>query len=171
MSDGYTTPEGHWLAKPLLLPEVRTFAELFEQSAPWPRGMNVNSPIEPRRLIADGAGARTLHAILDIGREIGVEWREQGDPRDRGNEIGPYCSFKRVTRDHRQHRGQSLAVRCTDAVMDAIAPRIVTPDDHLSFEIIEHADRGRALVIAQHGQIIGGHWLAYINPETVPFQD
>lgn len=30
--DGYTTPEGHWLARPLLLPDVRDFSDLAQWS-------------------------------------------------------------------------------------------------------------------------------------------
>lgn len=79
-----------------------------------------------------------------------------------GNEVGPYCS---VDVDKRRW---SLDVVASDAVIEAVRPRIVTPDDRLSFKVIEHPASGYALVICEHGYIIGSHWLAYIDPATIP---
>jgi hypothetical protein len=79
------------------------------------------------------------------------------------NELGPFCSARLLGGERR-----SMAVRALPAVVDVIAPRIVTDDDHLSFDIITHETNNRALVIASHGHIIGSHWLAYIDPQSLP---
>lgn len=138
--DGFTTPEGFVLARPLLLPDARTFAEVLTYEREW------------------------YHATMS--HYAGVVARPELVPRPRmigRNELGPFCTVK-TTRDGRR----SIAVTATDAVRDVIRPRIVTDDDHLSFKVIEHAESGRALVIAEHGYIIGSHWLAYIDPATIP---
>ena len=84
-------------------------------------------------------------------------------PRTIGrNEIGPFATIDGAG----SHR--AIAVRATDAVINAVAGQIVTDDDHLSFTIHIHKDRNRALVTLQHGYIIGSHWLAYIDVDTLP---
>jgi hypothetical protein len=79
-----------------------------------------------------------------------------------GNELGPFCTIEFPG------SRRSVAVRALPATVEAIRPRIVTPDDHLSFRIVGHKGTGRALVVAEHGYIIGSHWLAYIDPATIP---
>jgi hypothetical protein len=53
-----------------------------------------------------------------------------------------------------------------------VRDRIVTDDDHLSFKVIIHGERegrpARALIILSHGHIIGSHYLAYVDPATLP---
>jgi hypothetical protein len=157
--DGYTTPEGYWLPRGLLLPDARSFSDVLEYHGEWrdfPRHPDTNAALAPvaPRIIGNG-GTGHYYATGSI------------EPR-RGNEIGPYCMTRGFPWRHR-----SLVVRATDAVIEAVTPRIVTPDDCLSFEIILHANRDdgrepRALVILNHGYIIGSHWLAYIDPSTIP---
>jgi hypothetical protein len=79
------------------------------------------------------------------------------------NVIGPYTT---ISTPSRRHRG--VACRASDAVIEAVEGRIVTPDDRLSFRVIEHAGSGCALVILEHGYIIGSHYLAYIYADTIP---
>lgn len=45
MSESFTTPEGFELPKPLLLPEVRDFAELFEYLREWDHATMTGNPI------------------------------------------------------------------------------------------------------------------------------
>jgi hypothetical protein len=137
--DGYTTPEGYWLARPLLIPDARAFSDVLEYVREWDHAtMSHTSGRIPR--------PELLPAPSMIER----------------NEVGPFCSIS-LTSGRR-----SVAVVARPAVLDVVAPRIVTDDDHLSFEVIEHKGRGRALVTLQHGYIIGSHWLAYIDPATIP---
>lgn len=138
--DGYITPEGFELHRPLLLPNARTFQDLFATSHRYTFG-------EPHKFPP---------------REIKLTDPPADDYRQ-ANEVGPFCSVKA--------RGARwwMDVVANDAVIAAVTPRIVTPNDALSFEIIEHADRDRALVILQHGYISGSHWLAYIDPATIPY--
>jgi hypothetical protein len=163
--DMYTTPEGFELSRPLLLPDARSFSDVLEYLGEWKpeyshrSGRREEEPPGVRYLSTrETALGGTMGALLEMG----------GMSRDTDavNEIGPYCSV-----DLSQlggPRSRSMAVRATDAVLDAVRPRIVTDDDHLSFELIAHADRNRVLVILKHGHISGSHWLAYIDPDTIP---
>ncbi len=144
----YETREGFTLARPLLLPHARNFADVLEYVAEW----NYET-------MSHRSGGLPVNHNRPAPRYIGA------DPRER-NEVGPFCAVNMAQLGGRSHRG--IAVRATDATIDAIAPRIVTPDDHLSFSLIGHKSTGRVLVIAEHGYIIGSHWLAYIDPATVP---
>lgn len=137
------------LARPLLLPDARAFSDVLEYLGEWSHDRDYVKP-EPRY-------------IPEVTPEAD-EWERSAWRDDGRNQIGPFCWIRRV----KSIRMRSIAVRATDAVIDAVEPRIVTPDDHLSFEVIEHESTGRALVILKHGYIIGSHWLAYIDPETIP---
>ena len=83
----------------------------------------------------------------------------QTKPRE--NEIGTYC------RIGVPGSRPSIRVRPKPGVLDAVAGRIVTDDDHLSWKVVVH-DNGLALVILEHGYIIGSHWVAYIDADTIP---
>ena len=144
MRNGYTTPEGFWLARPLLMPDARSFADVLTLRGEWSHARGYVPPCEPVRLPAGGA--------------------------DR-NEIGPFGVIE--TLDGTGPRRRAVALEPTAAALDAIAARgLVTPDDHLSWAIIIHPARddrpSRALVILEHGAIIGSLWLAYVDPETIP---
>jgi hypothetical protein len=160
--DGYTTPEGHWLPKPLLMPDARGFADVLEYVAEWD-----NETMSHRSGHLPADSPRPEPRYLPETTPEASAWEKQAWRTTHGrNEIGPYCSVDLSQLGGPRHR--SIAVRATDAVMQALAPRVVTPDDHISFNLIGHGDRGRVLVIAQHSYIIGDHWLAYIDPATVP---
>lgn len=76
--------------------------------------------------------------------------------------VGPLCVMCR------SGRAQAINVQPTDAVMRAIKDGTITiRGDRMSYRVIDH-DNGWSLVLAQHGQIIGSVWLAYIRTETVP---
>jgi hypothetical protein len=146
---------------PILLPDVSDFAALFDYGCEWDHAWRRDhltnatiAPVSPRYIGADPAnpGRKLISAVFG-----------PGDPGER-NEIGPFLSYKPNALPGER---RSMAVRATDLVLAALAPRLVTTDDHLGFEIIGHAD-GRALVICSHGHIIGSHWLARIDPATLP---
>lgn len=138
---------------PILLPEIDSFSDLLEYVSEWD-----HETMSHR----DGVLPNESPRLVD----------ERYKPREIGcNNVGPFCTV-----DLSQLggiRSRSIAVRATDAVIEAVAPRIVTPgivtpDDDLSFKIIGHKHDGRALVILQHGYISGSHWLAEIDPATIP---
>lgn len=123
--------------RPILLPNARDFSEVLSYVGEWVQSK-------------PGQGCDEAN----------------GKPRKIGeNEIGPFATVDLSQVGGERHR--SIAVRATDATIEAVAPRIVTEDDHLSFQLIAHRDR-RVLVVLQHGYIIGSHWIAYIDPATIP---
>lgn len=110
------------------------------------------------------------HSFADVLEYLGDRKDEREDAAVvaelDGNRITSYCSVDLSQVGGPRYR--SINVKPTEAVLDVVRPRIVTPDDTLSFQIIAHEQSGKALVIMQHGYIIGGHWLAYIDPATIP---
>lgn len=133
---------------PVLLPDARSFADVLEYVSEWGRGTDTAPRYIPEQTPEASAWEQT-------------SWRT----RHGRNEIGPYCTVNLSQLGGPRHRG--IAVRATDATMTALVLRIVTPDDTLSFELIGHSD-GRVLVVAKHSYISGSHWLARIDPQTIP---
>lgn len=151
MTDVYVTPEGFELPRALLLPAARTFSDVLEYVRPWDFAtMNHTGGKVPRPDLRPDP-------VIIGGNEFGA-----------GNEVGPFCS---VDLSALGMSSRHLAVIARPAVIDVITPRLVTSDDHLSFKIIGHVKSGRALVILDHGYIIGSHWLAYIDPATIPYAE
>lgn len=138
----YTTPEGFELPRKILLPDVRTFEEVLTFVRPWDHAT-----------MSHTSGNVPEPALVPDPVKIGE------------NELGPFCSFRNMP-DRKAHT--SAAVMATDLTVQAIAPRIVTDDDRLSFQVIYHQANDRCLVLAEHNYIIGSHWLAYIDPASVP---
>jgi len=137
----FSTPEGFTLHRPLLLPDARAFSDVLEYLGEWDQFKDYESP---------SRFAGTPPAPRPLGRNL----------------IGPFCTIDLGQLDGPPHR--SIAVRATDATIDAVRGRIVTPDDKLSFRLIGHKGTNRVLVILEHGYIIGSHYLAYIDPATLP---
>lgn len=165
------TPTAELNGRRILMPDARTFADVLEYLAEWDHasmsatgGTVPSSRPDAQHLPASGTGAEILRSILDIG----------GFPvpgADETNEIGPFCTIRTAgpTRHGLAGSGRrSVAVRATPAALAAVADQLVTSDDRLSWEVIEHAGTGRALVILSHGQIIGSHYVAYIEASTIP---
>lgn len=157
----YTTPEGFTLPKPLHMPEARTFAEVLDYLGEWDHKTMTHYAGE----LPEGHRRPEPRYIPEVSPQA-TAWERRAWRHDGRNEIGPYCSVDLSQLDGPRHRG--IAVRATDATIAALTPAIVTPDDHISFEVIGHKGTGRALVTAQHGYIIGSIWLAYIDPASVP---
>ena len=159
MRDGYTTPEGFWLARPLLMPDARSFADVLTLRGEWSHARGYVPPCEPVRMPAGGKGGEIIAALIG-----------PPDPRDR-NEIGPFGVIE--TLDCTGPRRRAVALEPTPAALEAIAARgLVTSDDRLSWQIIIHPARddrpSRALVILSHGAIIGSLYVAYVDPATIP---
>jgi protein-L-isoaspartate O-methyltransferase len=83
-----------------------------------------------------------------------------------GDEVGPYCMIDLSQLGGPMHR--AIAAVPTDASLEALQSRIVTDDDRLHFKVIGHKHSGRVLVVACHGSILGDHWLAYVEADTLP---
>jgi hypothetical protein len=145
IQDTYTTPEGFELHRPLLLPDARSFDEVLTYVREWEFEEFRKNP--------------------DLAPEPRVIGDEQ-EYRRKGNAVGPFCTIDLSQVGGKKHR--SVAVVATDATIEAITGRIVTPDDTLSFKLIAHKATNRVLVVAQHGYIIGSHYVAYIDPATIP---
>lgn len=152
----HETPEGFQLPRALLLPEARSFADVLGYLGEWDyETMSHEKSNRPEpRYIPEITPPATQHERS--------AWRTMHGR----NEVGPFCTVDMSQIGGKAHRG--IAVRATDATIEALAPRIVTPDDTLSFQLIAHKGTKRVLVIASHGYILGSHWLAYIDPSTVP---
>lgn len=134
------TPTTELNGRAILLPDVRDFGDLLEYVAEW-----------DHETMSGYAGKPPMIAGKDLGeRAIGE------------NVISPFTTINTPLSKHR-----AIAARATDVALAAVAPRIVTPDDRLSWRVIEHVGTGRALVILEHGYIIGSHWVAYIDAATI----
>lgn len=157
MDEGWTSPEGLWLPKPVHMPDARNFSDVLTYFDEWDSGKTWDH--HARWLRVDGT------EVVNRPRTA------KGNPRlgsNGVNQIGPYCMTQNYPSGYR-----SMVVRATDAAMEAIVKRgIVTPDDTLSFKVVIHnredTDQQRALVILEHGYILGSIWLAYVNADTIP---
>ena len=126
-------------ARPIALPDVRRFDQLFVSWRPWvsnlrerPRGIPIPAVDHDKR-------GRALRRFM---------------------EIGPYLT---VSPGH-----HSFHVVPSERTVDAIRVNTISiAYDTISFEVIVW-DPTEALVVAKHGQIIGSVWLAVVDPLTVP---
>lgn len=65
------------------------------------------------------------------------------------------------------HRSLNV-VEVSPSVVDYFTEHVlVINDDALHFDLTELED-GKTLVCLQHNQIIGSHWLAYIETDSIP---
>jgi hypothetical protein len=140
--------------RPILLPDADSFGDVLEYIGPFEQGRDDLARYIPEEVPQASDWERSVWHYCP------------GDAHYGRNQIGPYCTVNMAQLGGARHG--SAAVRATDAVIDAVSPRIVTPDDNLSFQLIGHERSGRVLVILKHGYIIGGHYLAYIDPATIP---
>lgn len=147
---------GASLMKDLANPNVRTFGECFDSFEEWRLFDKKYKPtIEPVWITGRAIATELYDDVKAIFRG---ERRNRHHP-ERSMSVGPFCS---------RRDGGSMAVKCSPWVIDAIkAKTIIVPHDRMSFEIVDH-DNGWSLVIAQHSQICGNVWLAYIRTETIP---
>lgn len=137
--EDYVTPEGFRLPRRLLLPDVRSFTDLYDVVRPWDfTTMNHVNGVRPRPDLVPDA--------VKIGNT--------------GAEIGPFCAVRNLKRPH-------FAVIAKPIVVEAVKPLIFS-NTVLGTEVIFHERTGRALVVVSHQSIIASHWLAYIDPDTIP---
>ena len=130
------------LSRPLALPSVRRFDQLFTSWRPWVS--NLSARAERPRGIPIPA----------------VDHDKRGRPLRRFMEIGPYLT---ISPGH-----HSFAVTASELTVEAIRRGTISiAYDTISFEVIVW-DPTEALVVAKHGQIIGSVWLAVVDPLTVP---
>lgn len=131
------------LYRPVLLPDAASFEDVLEY-------------VEERNLSTEPITHERPKPAATIGE----------------NEVSFFCSYRVAVGglSTAMRASRTFDVRPTQAALDAVAGRIVTPDDTLSWRIVEH-DNGRALVILEHGYILGSHWLAYIDARTIPAPD
>lgn len=147
---------GVTLYKEIAQPHVTTFQECFPAWAKY----DVNAPdrkhqFEPRRI----TGQALASNLYDDAKAIMEGGRAKRKHRDESMTLGPFLSIR---------DGKSLSVSCADWVLSRVRERtIIVPGDTMSFEIVNH-DNGWSLVTAQHSQILGSVWLAYIKTETIP---
>lgn len=136
----YETPEGFLLAKRLLLPDVRSFTELFTAVEPWSYSRMNHGP---------GAPEHTPHG---------------------GNFLDEFCSVRIFGRTSNSDGNCHLRVKPTQATLDAVVSDagFAGWGYYMSWEVIEHSERGRCLVIANITQLISNRWLAYVDPASVP---
>jgi hypothetical protein len=150
----------------LLLPDAQRFTDVLEYLGEWDHAYLSHhaGELPPMGREIRDRGTRYIPETTPTATSWErAAWTRHQDGRNR---VGPFCTVDLTQIGGPGHR--SIAVRATDAVIAELAPRIVTPDDDLSFRIIAHAGTRRALVVASHGYIIGSHWVAYIDPESIP---
>lgn len=157
----FTTPEGFELSRPILLPDARSFSDVLEYLGEWDQFKDYESP---SRFAGNPPAPRYVpETTPEADAWERKAWTRHSDGRNR---VGPFATVDLSQIGGKSHR--SIAVRATDAAIEAVAPRIVTADDDLTFKLVAHGDRNRVLVILEHDYIIGSHWLAYIDPATIP---
>lgn len=144
----FCTRDGVTLTKRVHLPQLATFDDVFEAWEPWD---DATMSARNGGYTAEGQKRRAPYTVHLPG----------------GTELGPYCSVDLSQIGGGSRFGQSLAVRPTQEVREALAG-LMSMDDRASWKLIAHKATGRVLVIAQHGFISGGPWVAYIDPDTVP---
>lgn len=80
------------------------------------------------------------------------------------NVLSDYCSIDN------QGEHYSVKVKPHQHIIDFVKNNMIAVDyDSIYFKIIVH-DNGWALVTAQYSQILGSHYLAYIDANTQPKQ-
>jgi protein-L-isoaspartate O-methyltransferase len=151
-------------------------------TTPRERGTHDTTPTDPHNEPTDGLLrplALTTRDFADVLEYLG-EWENEDGaaaPRSEvrcapagrmlgGNQVGPYCAITLTQLGGPNHR--AIAARATDATLDALRPLVVTDNDTLHFQLVGHEQAGRVLVIVRHGKILGDHWLAYVEPDTLP---
>ena len=141
-TETYTTPEGFELAKPLLLPDVHDLGELVTVVRPWDYAtMSHRGGVVPRPDL--------------VPEPVDVD----------GSHLGPYMSIRR------DGRTSGYAVVPTDTLVEALRGQLITWDgdpERLGLKVIEHKERGRALVVVEYSRIIGSRWVAYVRTDTLP---
>jgi len=76
--------------------------------------------------------------------------------------LSNYCAINGVGGYH------GILVTPSDEVVQYFRDHVLhVPCDTLSFKVVVR-DNGTALIIMNHSQIIGSHWLALVDADTIP---
>lgn len=128
------------MQKPIRFPKAKTWDKLFHSATP-----------------ADGA-APTIEQVTSW--DSGTRKGRRATP---WTKLSAHCSVDRAGAYEFIHAFPTMLV------IDFFKSGNVLhcSYDTMTFNVVIHDD-GRALVILQHGQIIGSHWLAFIDAATVP---
>jgi len=148
------------LAKPIAQPYVDTFAEVFEDWQPYDLMAKTmpEHPFAPRCVVGQNIAGNLYNNFKNIMR--GGARQRYGDERML---VGPFCSVSPLDSPNRY-----FSVSCADWVLSRIKEStIIIGGDTMSFHVIDHGN-GWSLVVAQHGQILGSVWLAYIKTDSIP---
>lgn len=147
---GFTTSEGLYVAKQLLMDDARSFDEVLVYEGAYHRDL-VAAPV----------------VIEQDAHELGAAFL--GNTRVR-TEISSYCTI-----DDSQiggERWRSVSVRLTDEALASLDGWIGAADNTVSFKVIvhdrsAHGQPNRALIIASFN--LGPDlYLAYVDPSTIP---
>jgi hypothetical protein len=142
-------PEGFggedWMARrhpPLLFPNVTRWEQLFDQAT------------------TDKTQAPPPYIVYGVEAYTPTE-RQRGDPQ-----IGPF-----MTLDLRKIGGHSYGhawVRCVDPLSRALTHfMLMIRGDRITFNLVAW-NENQAVVCAHYGQILGSHWIAIIDPYSIP---
>lgn len=139
MTDDYRTPEGFTLHRPLLMPDVRDFAEVLIAERRWNFATMNHKNGRPQ---------------TETPAEVEVPGRERT--------VSRFCSVRNLP--GRYH----MQVSPTTRTLELISSDDFAFFDRVSFEAIYHPANDRVLIVADASQIIASRYLAYVDPATVP---
>lgn len=123
----------------VLFPYADHFEDVVEQILPWDSGSKMKA------------------------REDGAQGR-LGDPSHPKEEDAVIGTF--LTQTGMRACGN---IRLKPEVIDALREQMLNVEyDTISFSLHHHKESGRSLLVAKYGQIIGSHYLAYFDTESVP---
>ena len=160
-NDTYPTPEGFILPKPLVMPDMTDFNDLFFYERPWSfKTMNHHNgyaqPATPKDIEYPGA-ERSSFMTLD------------------GNVLrfSRFCSVRHMP-SRTAHLVPGWLDGC-DSMM--VTPKLETCEALLpqfgfsytvGWEIIWHERNDRCLVVASQIELISSRYVAYVKPDTIP---
>lgn len=129
-----------------------------------PKVVELEQATGKRLLLPEARSLAEVATVLgpyESGSDFGA-----GGANVEGNTLSQYASLDLSQLGGPRHA--ALRLEPTPATLAALRGQLVTPDDTLSWKIIGHKSSGLALVLVQHGYIIGSRWLAYVDPATIP---
>lgn len=154
--------------RPIALPEVTDFAELFTDVRDW---RSSRRPKTDANYVPDSEndGVPMLRGAFDAAKFYGNCVEIMGGKRPPEDGTATISHYLGGCRMKREGGSGPLWVNPTPAVIDAIRTHTIDcgQRDRITFEVVEH-ENGWSLVIAKHSIIGGGVWLAYVRSDSVP---